>query len=622
MNALITLALLRRSEKGFALPLALMIGLILIGTGITMISRSQGDQMKVVAQKTRAEGLTGTEAGLARVQDYLNTVRLMATKDSSCKPSDDNCWAGATFPTGNPTTELQKQLVALQTAATCSAPSSDTAASTRISSKIDEMQGILANGGTESIVANASQNRFLDYRIVSYKFEEAAPSDVEFIGQGILTLEGGSRKTVLTNVDNAESQNRLVVSIPVYPSYPVAFNRTTAPALWITEGGIEDENQTAGITASSPSYSQGSKFEGDVVMSDASAFDETSTLRPKLECFLNGKSNGKIVQPTSSVTPLYRAQFFNYLKPNSTDPKRLPNPSTPPVPTDIPTSQQNIEINDTATFPRPGDTETTRNNKPVYEYIVSSIDLDGKTVTITPGNKVIFYVNGNINTNGNGGLRHVCGTTANCNASNFLIIAYKTSTTDPQICLKDKEDLEAFILAPGYRLGLKKTGSGTFTGSMWGKSWGKIPGCSDNQTAIIQGAKWDDLVYNFKPNRLKELPQIGQVLTWCEEAIGTTGTECTPKMPVFSTTSSPTTGTSEGTPTTGTSEGTPTTGTSEGTPTIGTSEGNPTTGTSEGTPTTGTSEGTPTTGTSDAKSTKDSSDAKSTKDSSDAKSTK
>jgi hypothetical protein len=618
MNALITLALLRRSEKGFALPLALMIGLILIGTGITMISRSQGDQMKVVAQKSRAEGLTGTEAGLARVQDYLNTVRLMATRNTSCAPSDDNCWAGATFPTGNPTTDLDKQLVALQTAATCSAPSSDTVASTRISSKIDEMRGILANGGTESIVANASQNRFLDYQIVSYKFEEAPTSDVEFIGQGILTLEGGSRKTVLTNnvVDNAESRNRLVVSIPVYPSYPIAFNRTTAPALWISSGGIEDANQTAGITASAPSYSQGSKFEGDVVMSDASAFDETTaTLRPKLECFLNGKSNGKIVQPTSSVTPLYRAQFFNYLKPNSTDPKRLQMPDTPPVPTDIPTSQQNIEINDTATFPRPGDTETTRNNKPVYEYIVSSIDLDGKTVTITPGNKVIFYVNGNINTNGNGGLKHVCGSTANCNASNFLIIAYNTSNaTDAQICLKDKENLEAFILAPKYALGLKKTGSGTFTGSMWGKSWGKISGCSENnQTAIIQGAKWDDLVYNFKPNRLKELPQIGQVLTWCEEEIGPTNTQCTPSMPVFSTTAPPTTGTSEGTPTTGSSEGTPTTGSSEGTPT---------TGTSEGTPTTGSSDAKSTKDSSDAKSTKDSSDAKSTKDSSDAKSTK
>jgi hypothetical protein len=518
MNAPIILALLRRSEKGFALPLALLIGLILIITGITIISRSQGDQSKVVAQKSRAEGLTGTEAGLARVQDYLNTVRPMATRDSSCASSSDDCWAGATFSTGNPTTPLQKQLVTLQTAATCSAPSSDTTASTRISGKINEMRGILANSGQESIVANASQKRFIEYEVVSYDFTPAPADDTEFIGQGILTLEGRSGKTNRTDaqtvVDNAESRNRLVVSVPVYPSYPVAFSRTTAPALWISSGGIEDANQTAGITASAPSY--------------ALAFDEASaTLRPKLECFINGNSNAKIVQPTSpTVTPAYRAQFFTSL--------RLPD--TPEVPTDIPTGQQNVVINGTATFPRPGDTATTRNSRSVYEYRVSSINLNGaETVTIAPGQKVIFYVDGNINTNGSGGLQHVCGSTANCNASNFLIIAYNTSSaTDAQICLKDQANLEAFIIAPAYALGLKKTGSGTFTGSMWGKSWGKINGCSENnQTAIVQGAKWDDLVYNFKPNRLKELPQIGQVLTWCEEAIGTTGDQCRPSMPLF-----------------------------------------------------------------------------------------
>jgi hypothetical protein len=546
MNAPIILALLRRSEKGFALPLALLIGLILIITGITMISRSQGDQSKVVAQKSRAEGLTGTEAGLARVQDYLNTVRPMATRDSSCAPSSDDCWAGATFPTSNPTTPLQKQLVTLQTATTCSAPSSDTTASTRISGKISEMRGILTNSGRESLVADASQKRFVEYQIVNYEFEEAPTSDTEFIGQGILTLEGRAGKTgsaaAQTVVDNAESRNRLVVSVPVYPSYPVAFSRTTAPALWISSGGIEDEGATFTDSTNSYSYNNGSRFQGDVVMSDALAFDEASgTRRPKLECFINtggspptstapspsGNGNAKIVQPTSpTVTPAYRAQFFT----------SLGLPATPPIPTDIPTSQQNVVINGTATFPRSGDTATTRNSRSVYEYRVSSIDLNGaETVTITPGQKVIFYVDGNINTNGNGGLKHVCGSTANCNASNFLIIAYNTSSaTDAQICLKDQANLEAFIIAPAYALGLKKTGTGTFTGSMWGKSWGKINGCSENnQTAIIQGANWDDLVYNFKPNRLKELPQIGQVLTWCEEAIGTTGNQCRPSMPLF-----------------------------------------------------------------------------------------
>jgi hypothetical protein len=527
-----------------------MIGLILIGTGITMLSRSQGDQSKVTAQKVRADGLTGTEAGLTIVQDLLNTVRVMATQPSNCTSGD--CWQTAKIATA-PSTSLQKSLAYSNASAACNSGSTD-----GISKQVSEFARL---GGLSASIASAlsktdasgtgwndiENNR--SYRVVSYQYEKATNTSTAnpILGQGILTLEGRFRKTADASVaDNSESRNRLVVSVPVYPSYPVAFTRTTAPALWISQGGIEDDNQTSGIKESSPTYGSGSNFQGDVVMSDATAFDDsTATLRAKLECYINSK---KIEQPTGGVTPTYRSQFFSSLK----------FPSLPDMPTNLPASQQDIEITGEGTFPRTEngkiggkiiDTPTTRNingkDVQMYEYTVKNIDLNGKTVTIDPKYRVVFYVKGNISTNGSGGIQRDCSADrTTCLPTGLQIYAYNSSKdSNAQICLKGKENLEAFIFAPDYALGIQNKTT-NFIGAMWGKSWGKISGCSENnQTAIIQGARWDDLIVNLKPAPLEELPQIGQVLTWCEESIDqTTATDCNkPGMPVWK--PSPTTNT-------------------------------------------------------------------------------
>ncbi|ELP52288.1 hypothetical protein domain protein [Microcystis aeruginosa TAIHU98] len=108
MNNRLYLHLMANREKGFALPLVLLIGLILMGTGITVMMRVQGNQSKVIAQKARADSLTSSEAGLARVQDLLNSIRVMAKVDSNCTSGD--CWQTAEVPSGNPSTDLQKDL--------------------------------------------------------------------------------------------------------------------------------------------------------------------------------------------------------------------------------------------------------------------------------------------------------------------------------------------------------------------------------------------------------------------------------------------------------------------------------------------------------------------------------
>jgi hypothetical protein len=538
------LALIANKEKGFALPLAVLIGLVLMGTGMTMIMRAQGDQSKVTAQKARADGLTGSEAGVTRVQDLLNTVRVMTTVDSNCTSGD--CWQTAQVPSGNPSTALQKDLKELATTAACSNPTNTTAAAT-LTAKVTELRGL--SGGQWFDLGN---NRY--YRVVGYDYTAAAPptssTDPQIMGWGVLTLEGRSRKsaeTDLTNTninrdsgDNASSRNRVVVSIPIRPSLPPAFDRTTAPALWVSEGATEDRSQTSGITVSSPEYSNGADFQGDVVMSDTTTttgfVETTGTLRPNLECHIN---ENNIQQPTTALNPPYKAEFLDV---------RFPN--LPPIPTTLRTEQRNLELTSATTFPRPGDIATTRTingqSVQVYEYIVNNIDLNGNDeITITPGQRVVFYVQGNITGRGNRGIRHDCNGATGCKPGNLQIYAYNNrtvlGTAEPQICLKGGQRIEAFIFAPAYSLG--KTGNGAFVGAAWGKNWGKIQNCGSNNgaVAVTQGVEWTDLIQNLKPDALNTLPQLGNITNWCEEPIDTapTASQCVPNFATASPSPSP-----------------------------------------------------------------------------------
>ncbi|MFM7908501.1 MAG: hypothetical protein ACKPA9_26140, partial [Microcystis sp.] len=136
MKNCLCLHLMANREKGFALPFAVLIGLILMVTGITMMMRAQGDQSKVIAQKAQADSLTSSEVGVARVQDLLNSVRVMATVDSNCDSGD--CWQNARYDVVTDPTYLQKHLKKLYTAAYCSNP--DDAAT--LSAKIDQLRGL------------------------------------------------------------------------------------------------------------------------------------------------------------------------------------------------------------------------------------------------------------------------------------------------------------------------------------------------------------------------------------------------------------------------------------------------------------------------------------------------
>jgi len=474
MNNRLCLHLMANKEKGFALPLAVLIGLILMVTGMTMMMRAQGDQSKVIAQNARADAFRSSEVGLARVQDLLNSVRVMATVGSKCTSGDtgDNCWEKAKVPTtDDPSTDLQKNLKRLNITTACGNPSRNNEIANKIFAPTNQRA---ASPGLRDLASGEwfewNDNRY--YRMVGYDYGT---------GRGVLTLEGLSRTSAAKDLtktlpdidsdDNAASRNRVVVTIPILDSPPLAFNRTTVPALWISDGTVDD----------------GATFDGDVVEKVASP-----------GCNIN---QTKIKKPTSDYTAQFVGVFF---------------PNLPPIPDSIPPVQKNLALTTSETFPRTGDTATTRTingeSVKVYEYIVDNINLSGSDkITITPGNRVVFYVKGNIK----GAIEHDCGTTTGCKSGNLQIYANGSGS----ICLTGNQKLQAFIFAPDYSLG--KTDDGTFIGAAWGKKWGPIPGCPSSSVAVAvtqtKGVEWTELIQDLKP----KFPELGKIANWCEEPTNT-----------------------------------------------------------------------------------------------------
>jgi hypothetical protein len=68
----------RQSQKGFAIPVAVGMGLIILLVGITMLLRSQSSQVSAIAQKDTAKSLNAAEAGVSDIRALINQHRAIA----------------------------------------------------------------------------------------------------------------------------------------------------------------------------------------------------------------------------------------------------------------------------------------------------------------------------------------------------------------------------------------------------------------------------------------------------------------------------------------------------------------------------------------------------------------
>jgi hypothetical protein len=180
-----------RSEEGFAIPIALGMGLVMLLLGMTAIVRSQGDTAVAVDKKFSAQARTAAEIGVTRIQDFLNRYRAAAAAPAC---STDAKWPISGYGACTDTTAMSWEFP-------------------------DNIPNLCS--GDRTVVDDFATNDWQsagtggDYRLVNYTYSASA---------GTLTVEGR-----MNGGNTNEARSRLQVTIPVTSptGVPVA-------SLWVT----------------------------------------------------------------------------------------------------------------------------------------------------------------------------------------------------------------------------------------------------------------------------------------------------------------------------------------------------------------------------------------------------
>jgi hypothetical protein len=430
----ILLALYLRSTKGFALPLAIGFGAMMLLVGTTMIVRSNDDRLISVRQKQTSESFSVAEGGISRSLALMNgnyEVLLRRSRDPL------NSRTGKTYLGANhisddgdgETTGIDEW------GGITNVPCFDAAG---ISGAL--LSGIIGTGTTTN------------YNLLAYRYNAA-------------TRTG----TMLVRGVGADGQSNAVLQQSVRIDDINSSDPMNFPGLLATDINLGN-NDVLGSVAGNVICT--STVECPVPSNQCVAGQPTQDgLRQSIGAQNNGVVQGKIYVKDMTWPPLPQ------LSPSAPRTANLSN------------------INDSLTLPRPGDTAVTApDGTEAYVYNVGSVSLSGnKTLTINSSDKpVYFFLTGNMSMSGNASLNHIPPTDRlQANGGDgaperFRIYGNPSdnnSANDQQLTLSGGANTaNLFIYAPDATTGINGGSSNPdIRGAVWTKKWN---GSSSNVAEI------------------------------------------------------------------------------------------------------------------------------------------
>jgi hypothetical protein len=449
--------------------------MVLIGT--VMLLRTQRAQATASNQVSTAQSLDVAESGLTRALDFINTNSNLALYDYAR-------WK--TAASNDPTQSIPGLL-------SCANPNGATAVQQYAQSAAD-WTNLDANDPSKG-----------QYKIIDYTYSGQQPTTATLantpLGSGTLTVQGRTNgSTAFTN---------LRVSVPVFSG---GFQGVPYPGLWLTAS-----------TTSGPSGNQ--TVSGNVFLNNCSGTANLATGTDPT----TGQP-WKVYRPSTSLPnlpaePTGIIDLSTRLVGNNVS-LTLPGSATATTTTPVP--ETCVQVNKNRTVCTEGGTVSTTvtvpdalstlNGQPIYAYRIPS-SLGKATITIPAGQKVAIWLYGNIDKNTE--IIHECGSTTGCLPTDVQIYATGSAVTGgavPSLCLNGNRQLEAFILAPNYAIGVAGGGNGGgFKGSLWAKSWG-VQSCTSNSnhTVVVQTGNWAQLSNTLPASTLP--PRIGPPTSWQRQA--------------------------------------------------------------------------------------------------------
>lgn len=265
----------KSTQTGFAMPLALGLGLVMIIVAASMIGRSQSDRSTTASQREINRALSVSEAGIVRVQSFLDRHKILANKDL-------NEWSN--------------------TLDNLSLPQSSCRLINLISAK--QQAGLFKNS-TWIDLDNSDRNKGR-YRITDYKYQN---------GIGKLTVAG---EIDAYNTTQNTSKSNLTVDLPIGSE-----SATIAPpALWANTFNLSANQKITG------------QIRG-VVCPQLPAIDPDGIAGVDVSniALISGVPSGQIIADPFTLIPLAKIPPTNAISiPAITSSITLPRPN----PSDIP----------------------------------------------------------------------------------------------------------------------------------------------------------------------------------------------------------------------------------------------------------------------------------------------
>jgi hypothetical protein len=483
---------LSKSDRGMALPMVFLIGLVLTGTAVTMIAKSQQQRGTAVAQSNASKSGNFAELGVNQYLDFLNNNRILLTypacvgtltSTGACPDTGDTkSWANVASAGILP--------VAPEEGNTCQVSSNlNQTPATQIARK-------WANSGSSGWKPIQSGQ----YRLVSYQYTPKGAAGTA-PGEGKLVIEGRSLAQGDDPTRNAST--RLAVTIPVnislfdpsgdsFPGvwagdFKISNNPTVNANVWDTHACLPNaQAMPSANVAKLP-------VNPLVVVSDTNngnkelyQLGDAAVLKEKKQSFPELPNHNQYVVPTGvhiNQLPCPYGENLNESFPRNTDVDKEGRQygAAPENATYLyrvcrdATTGTSLQVNHAnLTLGRSG------MEKLVF-YVDGNINVAalGNITVLPPGNsKTIFYVapEGWVNIESNANL----GLISNPTAIQFYIYAkdggMASSTMTPQTTSKAQSvyihgngSFYAFVFAPFANVNVGSTGD--VAGALWAKSY-------------------------------------------------------------------------------------------------------------------------------------------------------
>lgn len=508
MNKNLKLALKNRSsEQGFAIPIAVGMGLIMILVATTMIVRSQGDRTTASAQEATNRGLSAAETGITRYQSLINSNRAIATyKDCEGIRPTSGVSKGVCPDTGTTISWANASAI----------PGLNNTCTGNVSGG----SVVLANSTTDWRDIDSTTSSKGQYRLIDYVYQ---PDSAAATTPGIGTLrvagrvnQVGSNNAATEGIGTATTQLKVKIRVARQSS------SGAIPGLWIRNV---------------PQNMAGNLVRGNILVAGC-------TIPP----WTNNYGN----DPQRSVTPDYKVTA----NPNGIIPDAPPRPTSNLNEVDFIGSNTVWGSRSTNPLPRTGDRPQSDGS---YAYLIKGNLTSGgsQNITLSANAKVVFYVQGNIdlgggpniNNNGDSSKMQIYGNTFERNSdgtikvdtSNRPLTKYGCPITLPSIGSTPLTDPPSTYAGACPTLSVTQNGNGSihalihaadatgsvsggggncdptnntgFIGALWIKNWNAASG-SGNELICAEGDYG-----SFLATQTSAPPSIPAITAWQREEL-------------------------------------------------------------------------------------------------------